>query len=129
MKDVELVNYIEIKRQAPFAWGVCDCVLFVCDWCEVITGVNPAEGAHGEYDSELSAYKYLKKQYGNDPAKYIDKHFERVDPNFAQIGDICLCDLDGKDTFGICGKGGFVFFKSDTLIARKIEKKIIWRVE
>lgn len=129
MKDVKLADYIETKRLEPFKWGECDCVLFTCDWCEIITGTNPAKGAHGQYDSELSAYKYLKKQYGNDPASYIDKHFTRVDCEFAQIGDICLCDLDGKDTFGICGKGGFVFFKSEYLLARKAEKKIVWRVE
>lgn len=129
MRDVELANYIELKRDEPFQWGTCDCVLFTMNWCEIISGKNPAEGAHGKYDSELSAYKYLKKAYGNNPAEYVDKYFQRVENSFAQVGDICLCDLDGKDTFGICGKNGFVFFKSERVLAKKIEKKIVWRVE
>lgn len=129
MKDVELAKYIEIKREEPFQWGVCDCVLFTADWCEIITGINPANGAHGKYDSELSAYKYLKKEWNNDTLAYADLYFERVDSNFAQIGDICLCDLYGRDTFGICGHNGFVFFKSERIEIRKIEKKIVWRIE
>ncbi len=132
MRDVKLAEYIEATKQQPFEWGVSDCVLFVCDWCEIVTGVNPAAGAHGKYNSELSAYKYLKAEYGNDPAAYIDKHLQRVEPAFAQKGDICLCDLDGKETFGIVGARGFVFFKSIETgwVARKdVKRNICWGVQ
>ena len=131
IKDKLLDDYITLKTKTPFAWGTCDCILFVCDWCEILTGINPAEGAHGKYDTELSAYKYLKKVYGNDPASHFDKHFKRVEVNYIQKGDVVLCDLNGKDTFGICGTRGLVLFKSgDGILATKLtDIKIAWRIE
>ena len=131
IKDKLLDDYITLKTKTPFAWGTCDCVLFMADWCEVLTGINPAEGSHGKYDSELSAYKHLKKLCNGDPTIIGDKYFKRIDENYVQKGDVALCDLNGKDTFGICGTRGMVLFKTpDGIMATKlVDKKVCWRIE
>ncbi len=131
IKDVMLAEYIKQKTEQDFEWGVCDCTLFTGDWCEKLTGKNPAAGAHGKYNNKADAFIYLRDVYQNQPELTVDKLFKRVEPNFAQKGDIALCDLDGKKTFGIIGSRGFIFFKmSKGIVAtKKAEKIIVWRVE
>lgn len=131
IKEVDLAAYIGEKSKQKFEWGVCDCILFTADWCERVIGVNPAEGAHGSYSTKSEAYEYLKKHYQNEPERYADDFFKRVQPNFEQVGDIAYCDLNGKKTFGIVGARGFMFFKMDDgiLATKQAEKLIAWRVE
>jgi hypothetical protein len=131
MRDVKLAEYIELVKTKPFEWGVCDCVLFTGDWCEFLTGKNPAEGAHGKYNSEESAKEYLKAAYGDKPELTVDKLFERVEPAFRQLGDIVLCMFAESKIFGVVAANGLVMFKGErSLIATKrAEILIAWRVE
>jgi hypothetical protein len=131
MKEVLLAEYIREKTDADFAWGVCDCVLFAADWCVKLTGKDPVASIRGRYSDKAAAYIIMRDEFQNEPEKQVDLFFERVEPNYTQKGDVALCDLDGKRTFGIVGARGFVFFKmSKGIVAtKKVEKLIVWRVE
>lgn len=129
--DLKLNQYIETKRHEKFEWGKCDCVLFTGDWCEFLTGKNPAEGAHGKYHDEICAYRFLKENYNKQPEDAVDNLFKRVDKLHAKKGDIALCELNGKELFGIIGARGIIFFKTGdgVLMSKLADVKIAWRVE
>lgn len=131
MIDVELDKYITRMKTRLFKWGKLDCVLFASDWAEIRCGKCPASEDRGQYTDEKGAMSRVKEVYGT-LSGIFDKDFERVDIAYRQKGDIALCHLDGKDTIGICGGRGFIFFKSmgKGVIAKRDTKILtVWRVE
>lgn len=129
--DKALHDYIEKSTKEKFEWGKNDCALFTATWCEIKSGKNPAQGSYGVYDDADGAYKHLKEKYGTLRKAY-DAHFERINPNFRQKGDVVLCKIDGSQTMGLCGGRGFVFFKLlHTGFCAKSNPDILcaWRVE
>lgn len=131
MIDVVLDNFINEKKLEAFEWGKLDCVLFACDWCERVSGINPAQGSYGAYDNEEDAYKHLESEYGGIEAGF-DKYFGQISPAFRQKGDDVLCKMDDYEFAGVCGARGFIFFKTENKGIRAIRNPDIisaWRIE
>ena len=131
MRDVKLAQYLEDAKTKSFEWGVLDCVLFSCLWVEVMTGENPAEDCVGAYSSEAEAQAFMVDRFGTIEAG-LDAALSRVDIAFRQKGDLALCLIDGKETLGIVGGCGFVFFKSlgKGINAKKNPEILaVWRVQ
>jgi hypothetical protein len=54
-----LAQFIEQRREQPFAWGVNDCCIFAADWVEVCTGEDYAKTWRNRYSSGLGAVRFL----------------------------------------------------------------------
>lgn len=85
---MNFTTYITEKLQVPFCYGTNDCVLFSIGWAEIATGKKylPAK----LWKSEKEALTLLKKHGGL--VAVFDKHFQQVEPNFAQDGDLTVLD-------------------------------------
>lgn len=54
-----LEAFIRSRRNVPFAYGTNDCVVYVCDAIEAMTGEDIFAELRGTYDSELGARRKL----------------------------------------------------------------------
>lgn len=117
-----LANYIDLKRDEAFAWGVNDCCLFGANWIQLCTGLDPAATLRGTYDSALSGVRVLEKHGGLIGT--IQTHmeplgFKAIGQGFASRGDIVVRDCGNGDTMGIVlgdtsafvSKSGLIFGK------------------
>lgn len=105
-----LPEYITARLTEPFEWGRHDCVLFASGWILEATGINCVEGLN-TWSNAREAAAVIDSVGGLEAA--IDALFERVDPNFAQDGDIALFDgivmiYSGAQLVGP-GKSGLTF--------------------
>ncbi len=61
-----LIEFVEIKRDQPFAFGSNDCCIFACDFVNMATGEDPAQvlGLRGTYSTRESAEEILSLRGG-----------------------------------------------------------------
>lgn len=81
-------DYIHSKLQEPFKYGVNDCVLFSIGWVELVTGKKYLPKKLWKNEKEAIA---LTEKNGGLIAVF-DKHFKRIEPNYAKDGDLTVCD-------------------------------------
>jgi hypothetical protein len=99
--------FLQAQAHVPFDYGTNDCCLFVADAVLAMTGHDfAADHFRGKYNSEVGAYRVLKKFGGGSVAAMMDKfvalgYFEEVLPAFAGRGDVVLVVIDGVDSLGI----------------------------
>ena len=121
----QLESYIKREAFQPFKWGVCDCALFTAGWVKECTGFDPAERYRGTYDSPITANRIIHTVFG-DMENMLNDYPTTQNP---KVGDICLCVLDKKKTFGIMGHNRLVLFKSDNGVqAERATVLKSWRV-
>ena len=94
-----LIEFMEVRRATPFQWGVSDCCLFAADAVQAITGEDFAVHWRGKYSDARGALEFIDEAGG--VANLIPHEFERIDPAFAQRGDVVLMKSDGRDVLGI----------------------------
>jgi hypothetical protein len=110
--ESRLAKLIDEARERPFVWGKNDCALFAADAVHELTGTDPAFLYRGRYDSEEEAGKILKKAgglIGIMETLSESRGWKTVEPLYAQRGDVCLGDIDGRHTLGVCTGNGFAF--------------------
>ena len=83
-----LAHYITDKLSVPFEYGVNDCVLFTVGWAELATGKKYLP--EKIWKNEKEALDLIKKHGGLIAA--FDQHFKRIEPNYAQDGDLTIVD-------------------------------------
>lgn len=108
-----LVNYIIIKRDEPFEYGVNDCCLFAAGAVEAITGEDPMSEFRGKYDSLKTSLKAIKDIGAGTLEATLDSKFPEVSIGYAQRGDLAFFD----DSIGVV-MGGFAYFVSDDGLER-----------
>lgn len=108
-----LVNYIIIKRDEPFEYGVNDCCLFAAGAVEAITGEDPMSEFRGKYDSLKTSLKAIKDIGAGTLEATLDGKFPEVSIGYAQRGDLAFFD----DSIGVV-MGGFAYFVSDDGLER-----------
>lgn len=124
-----LFEKIDSARFTEFKWGEHDCCLFAADCCIAICGKDPASSYRGRYTTEIGAKRALKQQHGSVEAAF-DAMFERVDPAFAQRGDVVLFEGDLGATAGVQAQDGVVWSVGlNGLAVIKPEVKVAWRIE
>jgi hypothetical protein len=96
-----LAQFIEQRRDQPFAWGVNDCCIFAADWVEVCTGEDYAKTWRGRYVSGLGAVRFLDEAGGVE-ALVDALGLQRVAPQLAGRGDIVAQEAGRGMTLGIC---------------------------
>ena len=96
-----LVQFIEQRREQPFAWAVNDCCIFAADWVELCTGEDHAKTWRGRYSSGLGAVRFLDEAGGVE-ALVDALGLQRVTPQQAGRGDIVAQEAGRGITLGIC---------------------------
>jgi hypothetical protein len=108
-----LVNYIAIKRNEPFEYGVNDCCLFAAGAVIEITGEDPMPEFRGKYDSLKGSLKVIKEIGAGTLEATLDGKFPEVGIGHAQRGDLAFFD----GSVGVV-MGGFAYFASDDGLER-----------
>jgi hypothetical protein len=88
------------RRAEPFAWGTNDCCTFACDCVRAISGHDPAEGlrAHRTAQEATNVLQGIGGVQGAADARLGP----RIAPALAQVGDVGLGELEGRDTLLVC---------------------------
>jgi len=108
-----LVNYIAIKRNEPFEYGVNDCCLFAAGAVIEVTGEDPMPEFRGKYDSLKGSLKVIKEIGAGTLEATLDGKFPEVGIGHAQRGDLAFFD----GSVGVV-MGGFAYFASDDGLER-----------
>ena len=124
----------ETKNKEKFVFGKNDCVTFVINSIEAITGKKVFDNKYKTIKDAKEIIKSLKSKDLLDIALKIAKenNFKVVDIDKAQKGDVLYykdkTDLDG--TLGVC-IGELVMFnwKKEIALIPKNNCKIAWRIE
>jgi len=97
-----LIDYLAIRKQMPFEWGVNDCCLFVADWILIATSNDVAVDFRGAYSTKIGAFKTIFKLGFND-VKSVFKHSlnKEVALSYAQRGDVALVNYNDELVGGI----------------------------
>lgn len=89
------------RLDSPFAWGSNDCCLWAADAVEAVTGVDPAAGFRGSYDTALSAARTLQSLGGL--VALCEQHLgPEITPAQGQPGDIGLVDEAPMGALVVC---------------------------
>ncbi len=83
-----LADYIAERLDKPFKYGVNDCVIFSIGWIEIKTDKKYLP--EKLWTTEKQAIALTKKNGGL--IEVFDKHFKRIEPNYAKDGDLTVCD-------------------------------------
>lgn len=92
------------RRLRAFDWGVHDCCLFPCDGVLAMTGHDPAADVRGTYNTERGAMRIVKR-LGGMRAIAASRFGAEVPVLMAQVGDIGLLPLEGRESLALCGGG------------------------
>jgi len=107
--DQKLIEFVELKRNEPFAWGKNDCFLFAMDCVEMLRGEDVAKELRGKYKTMIGAVKLQAKL---ESIKWLDRRFVRHEHiNLTQRGSIvCYQHPTHKpaEALGICVGAEFV---------------------
>ena len=133
-----------IEKDRTFKFGVNDCCLFVLDCISNYTDNKLYKNYSGKYSNYRQALKILKslggkgKNFNECYISFLDSHFERINKNFAQRGDIvgfnvnCLGEnnsIDRDFSAGIMCDGFARFLTSKGYLDLSINKiSLAWRV-
>lgn len=96
-----IAAFVQSRERAPFAWGDHDCALFVCDAIKEISGHDPASDVRG-YKNERGAARVVKK-LGGMRTIGASRFGMEIHPMQAQVGDVGLIEIDGRESFALCG--------------------------
>lgn len=108
---MKLHEYIVSKLNTPFEWGINDCMLFTIGWVEISSGKKYLP--KNIWKNEFEAVKLTNKKGGL--IKVFDETFNRIEPNYAVDGDICVLDgvasiFSGSQVVSV-GKSGLSYKK------------------
>ena len=124
----------ELKNKEKFIFGKNDCVTFVINSIETITGKKVFDNKYKSIKEAKKIIKSLKSKDLLDIALKIAKenNFKVVDIDKAQKGDVFYyidtTDLDG--TLGVCiGENVMFNWKKEIALIPKNNCKIAWRIE
>jgi hypothetical protein len=110
-----LAQFIEQRREQPFAWGSNDCCIFAADWVQLCTGVDYAKAWRGRYSSGLGAVRVLDEAGGVEALVDL-LGLQRVAPQLAGRGDIVAQEAGHGITLGICLGATTVYVAKSGLI-------------
>jgi hypothetical protein len=98
--QMRLSAFVCERYRTPFVWGLNDCCLFAADAVVAITGEDPAKDLRG-YSTALQAYRIVKA-HGGMAAMATALLGPQISPLMANVGDVVLVDMEGRDALGVC---------------------------
>lgn len=100
-----LEAFISERSSMPFAWAANDCCSFVFDACVAMSGHDPL-APYRTYSNELQAQRILSRLGGVRALAALVCGPE-IPPALAQVGDVGLVDLGGRESLVLCTGGGW----------------------
>ena len=124
--QTRLVAVLSDEKYKTYQRGETDCAMLVADCCVALCGKDPAAEYRGKY-SDLKGALSALKEYGTI-TDALDRHFERVDPAFAQRGDAVM--MSDEMAVGIMWAGRvWTAEERKGICATGAEITVAWRVE
>lgn len=118
-----LTDYVESKRNTPFAWGTADCCQFIAGAVAAVTGVDHAV-EFGPYEDEAGAQALLATYGGIEG---LITHVLGEPVHVAQMGRGDVCIVDG--TAAVCTGQNVVSYGSNGLVfVPRSRASVAWRV-
>ena len=124
----------DCKNKKKFIRGKNDCITFVIDCIQAITGKKVFDKKYKTLKEAKEIIKSFKSKDLLDIALKIAKenNFKTIDLDKAQKGDVFYykdkTDLEG--TLGVCiGESVMFNWKKEIALIRKTDCKIAWRIE
>lgn len=103
-----LAEHLALGARTPFAWGVCDCSLWVADWIAARRGIDPAAHLRGRYATARGARRAVHRAGGMEAmmrdALASAGLSETADP---RPGDVALVQGHAGPTMAIRGARGW----------------------
>ena len=93
-----LADYLLANRDAVFAWGRIDCVLFCAGAIGAMTGIDPAAAMRGRYATPIGARRVMTRMGWKDVPAIASAHCAEIGPACALRGDVVF---DGR-SLGVC---------------------------
>lgn len=120
-----LAQYLDDRRDTPFAWRANDCASFASGAVFAQRGEWPIEL---DYADEFGALRFARD--GGGIRAIADATLgASIHPAYAQRGDIVLCVLDGRETLGVCVGHEVAGPSRDGMVTVPIETAVAaWRV-
>lgn len=131
--ETRLQAIVTMYERRRFEWGKFDCVLFCADVVWALTQKNPGDGWRGNYSDEAGAKAIIAAQGGlqqmvDTALAGIGLVCDRINPNFAQRGDVCLMRGDGP-ALGVCVGADVVGFAPVGIARRPIsDAAVVWAI-
>lgn len=88
------------RRKTPFRFGLNDCCTFAAEAVRVQTGLDPGTGLRGHRTAQ-EAEAVLAEWHGVGSIATARLGPE-IAPALAQVGDVGLAVLEGRDTLVVC---------------------------
>ena len=98
--QLKFAAYTAARQAMPFTWGTNDCALFAVGVVKAMTGIDHAVGIRG-YKTALGAAKRVEK-LGGLFAIATKALGAAVSPLQAGVGDVVLCDNEGRELLAVC---------------------------
>ncbi len=124
--QTRLVGVLGDEKYKTYQRGSTDCAMLVADCCLAVSGKDPAEEYRGKYGDLRGALEALKEH--GSIADALDRHFERVDPAFAQRGDAVM--MESEIAVGVLWAGRiWTSEEAGGIVAVDREITAAWRIE
>ena len=97
MANLPLNDFLERATTRSWGWGTLDCCLFIADWVQEETGIDPAAEYRGTYCSERQARDLVKTVGG--PERLLQRclaHANCTRTEHPQRGDVGLVMVGAK---------------------------------
>ena len=121
-----IADLVASKESHPFEWGKQDCALFVCDAILAISGHDPAADVRG-YKTDRGAARVVNR-LGGMRAIGNTRFGAEIHPMQAQVGDVGLIEIDGRESFVLCGGAHWIGPGPDGLVRMDIGTALMaWR--
>lgn len=96
----ELYDYVESKRNEPFAYGINDCFTFVSGALVAIGHKNHATGF--KYKTLVTGLRQMKRLHDKSShIEYFESIYEETPKAFAKTGDIAIVKNGDEIATGI----------------------------
>lgn len=129
---------IESYEATPFSWGSNDCLCFVDDMHEALTGSRLAEDWRGDYSTPLQAVRWyrrlLKQQNCETIIDALDRRLPRFNGKMPPVGSVVArssnFNIVTGYALGICVGDKVAYVGDEGLIYMPVqEDNICWEVE
>ena len=96
-QEITLINFIESNLGRAFAWGECDCNIFVLEAMDAVFGTALAAKIRGRYITERGAIRFRRQSpWGSLITLLQEAGFVEGQKGFEHTGDLLIVEDPGK---------------------------------
>jgi hypothetical protein len=129
-----LHTFISKYQDSAFRWGAHDCMKFANKAIKALCEIDVLERSEYRWLNKKEAVAILKKKkakgWGTLAEKELDKHFEQINTNFAQRGDVLLVETLQGEGLGVLYKGKIAVLSPKGLVYLPLSAALKgWRID